>query len=109
VKPSQPSLSPSVLSGGSSNSQLPTAQVLPHALPMASSVDGGSGSGGTGDGIPRTDDVVDKVVVMGFRRDLVRATVRKLTETGQPVDLNVVLDRLMNNGEVEPQSGRFGR
>ncbi|KAE8124278.1 hypothetical protein FH972_019179 [Carpinus fangiana] len=109
VKPLQPSLSPSVFSGGSSNSRLPTAQVLPHALPMASSVDGGSGSGGTGDGIPRTDDVVDKVVAMGFRRDLVRATVRKLTETGQPVDLNVVLDRLMNNGEVEPQSGRFGR
>jgi hypothetical protein len=75
---------------------------------MASSVDGGSGSGGTGDGIP-TDDAVDNVVAMGFRRDLVRATVRKLKETGQPVDLNVVLDRLMNNGEVEPQSGRFGR
>jgi hypothetical protein len=108
VKPSQVSLSPSVLSGGSSHSQLPTAQILPHALPMASSVDGGSGSGGTGDGIP-TDDAVDNVVAMGFRRDLVRATVRKLKETGQPVDLNVVLDRLMNNGEVEPQSGRFGR
>jgi len=75
---------------------------------MASSVDGGSGSGGTGDDKP-TDDAVDKVVGMGFRRDLVRAAVRKLTETGQPVDLNVVLDRLMNNGEVEPQSGGFGR
>lgn len=75
---------------------------------MASSVDVGSGSGGTGDDKP-TDDAVDKVVGMGFRRDLVRAAVRKLTETGQPVDLNVVLDRLMNNGEVEPQSGGFGR
>lgn len=76
---------------------------------MAASVgDAGSGSGGTGDRIP-TDDVVDNVVAMGFRRDVVRATVRKLTETGQSVDLNMVLDVLMNNGAAEPQSGRFGR
>lgn len=100
MKPSQ--------SDGSSNSRLPTAQILPHALPMASSVDDGSSSSGTRDSNP-TDEVVDKVVVMGFRRDLVRATVRKLTETGQSVDLNVVLDRLMNDGELEPHSSKFGR
>ncbi len=75
---------------------------------MASSVDDGSSSSGTRDSNP-TDEVVDKVVVMGFRRDLVRATVRKLTETGQSVDLNVVLDRLMNDGELEPHSSKFGR
>ncbi|KAB1223433.1 hypothetical protein CJ030_MR2G012430 [Morella rubra] len=109
LKPSQLSNSPSVLGGGSSNARLPVAQVLPYALPMAASVgDAGSGSGGTGDRIP-TDDVVDNVVAMGFRRDVVRATVRKLTETGQSVDLNMVLDVLMNNGAAEPQSGRFGR
>lgn len=44
------------------------------------------------------DDVVEKVATMGFSRDQVRATVRKLTENGQSVDLNVVLDRLMNDG-----------
>ncbi|XP_030940417.1 putative uncharacterized protein DDB_G0294196 [Quercus lobata] len=95
-------------SGESSNSRLPTAQILPHALPISSSVDDGSSSSGTRDSIP-TDDVVDKVVVMGFRRDLVRATVRKLTETGQSVDLNVVLDRMMNDGELESHGSRFGK
>lgn len=55
------------------------------------------------------DDVVDKVSSMGFSRDLVRATVRKLTENGQSVDLNVVLDKLMNDGEIQPQKGWFGR
>jgi hypothetical protein len=55
----------------------------------------GSGSGGSGNRIP-VDDVVDKVATMGFRRDLVRATVRKLTDNGQSVDLNTVLDKLMN-------------
>ena len=95
-------------SGESSNSRLPTAQILAHALPISSSVDDGSSSSGTRDSIP-TDDVVDKVVAMGFRRDLVRATVRKLTETGQSVDLNVVLDRMMNGGELESHGSRFGK
>jgi hypothetical protein len=42
------------------------------------------------------DDVVEKVATMGFSREQVRATVRRLTENGQNVDLNVVLDKLMN-------------
>lgn len=87
---------PSVLSGGNSYSGLPTAKTLPHALPTASSVSGGSGSGETGKRVP-IDDVVDKVSAMGFRRDQVRAMVKKLTENGQSVDLNVVLDKLMND------------
>ncbi|GAY47332.1 hypothetical protein CUMW_103760 [Citrus unshiu] len=91
------STSPSEPSGGSSFSQLPTAKILPHAIPMASSVDSESASVGSANRVP-VDDVVDKVATMGFRRDLVRATVRKLTENGQSVDLNVVLDKLMNNG-----------
>ncbi|TQD77658.1 hypothetical protein C1H46_036797 [Malus baccata] len=94
-------------SGGSSFSKLPTAKVLPHAIPMAASVDKESSSSGTGNRIP-IDNVIDKVVAMGFRRDMVRATVRKMTENGQSVDVNVVLDKLMNNGE-QPQSGGFGR
>ncbi|OMO69371.1 hypothetical protein COLO4_29093 [Corchorus olitorius] len=103
--------SPMAQSGGSGPSgypQLPTARMLPHALPTASGVGGGSGPSGPGNRVP-LDDVVDKVTTMGFPRDHVRATVRKLTENGQSVDLNVVLDKLMNDSEVQPPRGWFGR
>lgn len=93
---------------GSGYPQLPTARILPHALPTASGVGASSGSAGTGNRVP-IDDVVDKVTNMGFSRDQVRATVRKLTESGQSVDLNVVLDKLMNDGEGQPPRGWFGR
>ncbi|KVI02468.1 mediator of RNA polymerase II transcription subunit 15 [Cynara cardunculus var. scolymus] len=99
---------------GSGYPQLPTARILPQALPTAATVGGGggassSGSGNGGNRVP-IDDVVDKVTNMGFPRDQVRATVRKLTENGQAVDLNVVLDKLMTDG-VESQGPRawFGR
>ncbi|KAF9605326.1 hypothetical protein IFM89_015981 [Coptis chinensis] len=106
-QPQLPS-SPSAPSGGS-YPHLPTAQILPHALPTASNVGGGSNSSGTGNRVP-IDDVVDKVSTMGFSREQVRATVRKLTENGQSVDLNVVLDKLMNDGEVQqPPKGWFAR
>ncbi|CAK9137566.1 unnamed protein product [Ilex paraguariensis] len=82
----------------------PKAPVIPYALPTASSVDGGSGSGTAGNRLP-IDDVVERVTAMGFRRDLARATARKLTENGQSVDLNVVLDKLMNNGDGQQQKG----
>lgn len=103
MKPS-PFSSSAPSSGGSNYSRLPTAQLLPQAQPAGSSSSGGS----TGNRVP-LDDVVDKVSSMGFSRDLVRATVRKLTENGQSVDLNVVLDKLMNDGEIQPQKGWFGR
>ncbi|GMH24222.1 hypothetical protein Nepgr_026065 [Nepenthes gracilis] len=89
---------------GSHYPQIPTARVLPQAIPTASPISSGSGSGGTGNRVP-IDDVVDKVTGMGFPREHVRATVRKLIENGQAVDLNVVLDRLMNGGQVPPQRG----
>ncbi|XP_071702534.1 uncharacterized protein [Rutidosis leptorrhynchoides] len=96
---------------GSGYPQLPTARILPQALPTATAVGGGSSSvsGSGGNRVP-IDDVVDKVTNMGFPRDQVRATVRKLTENGQAVDLNVVLDKLMTDG-VESQNPRawFGR
>ncbi|KAH7528423.1 hypothetical protein FEM48_Zijuj05G0070600 [Ziziphus jujuba var. spinosa] len=98
MKPSQLLPYSSVPSGGSNFSQLPTAQILPRALPMASDVESATSSSGTGNRIP-VEDIIDNVVAMGFRRDTVRATVRKMTEKGQSVDLNVVLDKLMNNGE----------
>ncbi|XP_057796506.1 altered inheritance of mitochondria protein 3-like [Salvia miltiorrhiza] len=97
-------------SGGSGYPQLPTARILPQALPTASAVGGGpgSGAGGSGNRVP-IDDVVDRVTNMGFSRDQVRATVRKLTENGQAVDLNVVLDKLMNDGDGQGPRGWFGR
>nr|XP_010940140.1 RNA-binding protein 33 [Elaeis guineensis] len=104
MKPS-PFASPPTSSGGSSSyPRLPTAQILPQAVPTGSS----SGSSSGKNRLP-IDDVVEKVATMGFSRDQVRATVRKLTENGQSVDLNVVLDKLMNDGEIQPQKGWFGR
>ncbi|XP_047054598.1 protein tfg-1-like [Lolium rigidum] len=80
-------------SGGSSGnygSRLPTARILPQAEPVSSTP-----AGPTGNRVA-LDDVVEKVATMGFSREQVRATVRRLTENGQNVDLNVVLDKLMN-------------
>lgn len=82
---------------GSGYPQLPIARVLPQALPTASTVSSGPSSPCAGNKVP-IDDVVDKVTNMGFPREQVRATVRRLTENGQSVDLNVVLDKLMNGG-----------
>ncbi|KAG8366894.1 hypothetical protein BUALT_Bualt16G0015400 [Buddleja alternifolia] len=95
VKPHQPSSPTMGQIGGNGYSHLPTARLLPQAPPTGG---GGSGSGGAGNRVP-IDDVVDKVTNMGFPRDHVRSTVRKLTENGQAVDLNIVLDKLMNDGE----------
>ncbi|KAL6973181.1 hypothetical protein U1Q18_027361 [Sarracenia purpurea var. burkii] len=100
MKPPQFSPSSLVTGGGSSYAQLPKAQILLPALPTAASVDAGSSSGRTANKAP-IDHVVDQVTTMGFRRDLVRATVRKLTQNGQSVDLNAVLDKLMNNEGAE--------
>ncbi|KAH0988954.1 hypothetical protein GBA52_000437, partial [Prunus armeniaca] len=107
MKPRMPS-SATAHSGGIGYPQLPVARVLPHASPTSSRVGGSSGSAGTGNKVP-IDDVIDHVTTMGFPRDHVRATIRKLTDNGQAVDVNVVLDKLMNDGEVQPPRGWFGR
>ncbi|KAK4777086.1 hypothetical protein SAY86_005774 [Trapa natans] len=79
-------------------SQLPTAQLLPEALPTVSIRDREEPDrDGSGNRVS-TDDIVDKVVAMGFRRDVVRASVKRITDGGQPADLNVVLDILANQG-----------
>ncbi|KAK3164002.1 hypothetical protein QOZ80_1AG0011270 [Eleusine coracana subsp. coracana] len=93
MKPSSPFASSGPSSGGNGNyGRLPTAQILPQAVPISSS---SPTSGSSGSRVP-LDDVVEKVATMGFSREQVRATVRRLTENGQNVDLNVVLDKLMN-------------
>lgn len=107
MKPQLSSATSQSQSGGG-YPQLPTARVLPHAVPTPSGVSDRSGSAGTGNKVP-IDDVIDRVTSMGFPRDHVRATVRKLTDNGQAVDLNVVLDKLMNDGDVQPPRGWFGR
>lgn len=91
MKPSSPFAQSSGGSGSYGSGRLPTAQILPQAVPINSS----STSGSSGNRVP-LDDVVEKVATMGFSREQVRATVRRLTENGQNVDLNVVLDKLMN-------------
>lgn len=91
MKPSSPFAPSSGGSGSYGSGRLPTAQILPQAAPISSS----SNSGSSGNRVP-LDDVVEKVATMGFSREQVRATVRRLTENGQNVDLNVVLDKLMN-------------
>ncbi|CAL8107467.1 unnamed protein product [Prunus armeniaca] len=107
MKPRMPS-SATAHSGGIGYPQLPVAQVLPHASPTSSTVGGSSGSAGNGNRVP-IDDVIDHVTTLGFPRDHVRATIQKLTDNGQAVDVNVVLDKLMNDGEVQPPRGWFGR
>ncbi|XP_035841979.1 uncharacterized protein LOC110915650 isoform X2 [Helianthus annuus] len=89
-------LHPQEESSGSNYMHTPVARTLPHALPTAIDVKEESRSDENGDTIP-VDDIVDKVTSMGFRRDLVRACVRKLTGNGSRVDLNSVLDKMMNN------------
>lgn len=108
VKSQQLSSPAAAPGGGSGYPQLPTARLLPHAIPTASGIGGSSGSAGSGNKVP-IDDVVDRVTSMGFPTDRVRATVRKLTESGQSVDLNIVLDKLTNDGEIQPPRGWFGQ
>ncbi|TKW25210.1 hypothetical protein SEVIR_3G101000v4 [Setaria viridis] len=96
--------SPFAPPGGSGGyGRLPTAQVLPQAAPVSSAPGGSSGTR-----VP-IDDVIDKVATMGFSKEQVRATVRKLTENGQNVDLNMVLDKLMNDADTQPQRSWYGR
>ncbi|KAG2616665.1 hypothetical protein PVAP13_3NG249371 [Panicum virgatum] len=100
MKPPSPFAPP----GGSGGyGRLLTAQVLPQAAPVSST----SGSS-SGTRVP-IDDVIDKVATMGFSKEQVRATVRKLTENGQNVDLNMVLDKLMNDADAQPQRSWYGR
>ena len=42
------------------------------------------------------DKIVEDFANMGFTRDQIVDVIRELQDSGQGVDLNVVLDRLMN-------------
>lgn len=115
-----PSAPSSTGGGGGGYPRLQLAQPV-HSSPLNQSSSGGSSGGGSGGGggggaplstsrVP-IDKVIDDVAAMGFTRDQVRAVVKKLTENGQSVDLNVVLDKLMNPDGPSggPPKGWFGR
>ncbi|KAJ7515881.1 hypothetical protein O6H91_22G032900 [Diphasiastrum complanatum] len=91
--------------GGGGYSRFPVAQPI-----QQSSTHAGVPSGQP---LPQNrvlvDDVIEKVASMGFSREQVQTVVRRLTESGQSADLNVVLDKLMNGGEAQPQRAWFGR
>ena len=89
---------------GPTQPNLPTAQLLPQARPIAAE----SGSSSQSAKRVPVDDVIEKVTVMGFPKELVKETVKRMTENGQSVDLNVVLDKLMNGQENQPRKGWFG-
>ncbi|KAH9329622.1 hypothetical protein KI387_001730, partial [Taxus chinensis] len=52
------------------------------------------------------DDLVEQVAGMGFSRDQVRGAIQRVSENGQPVDMNSVLDRL-NNTTGQSQRGWY--
>jgi len=100
---------PSAPSGGAGYSQLPTAQPVQHSLPVATSISGSSSNSSARGNPVAIDEVIDKVSAMGFSRGQVTATVQRLMEKGQQIDLNIVLDKLMNDGAIQPQKDWFPR
>lgn len=51
------------------------------------------------------NDLIEKLVNMGFRGDHVGSVIQRMEETGQPVDFNSLLDRLNVHSSVGPQRG----
>ncbi|GLT86899.1 hypothetical protein SLE2022_050090 [Rubroshorea leprosula] len=50
-------------------------------------------------------DLIEKLVSMGFRGDVVASVIQRMEESGQPVDFNAVLDRLNVHSSGGPQRG----
>ncbi|OIW06019.1 hypothetical protein TanjilG_11706 [Lupinus angustifolius] len=51
------------------------------------------------------NELIEKLVSMGFRGDHVASVIQRMEESGQPIDFNSVLDRLNVHGSVGPQRG----
>lgn len=51
------------------------------------------------------NELMEKLVSMGFRGDLVVSVIQRMEESGQPVDFNSVLDRLNVHTSGAPQRG----
>ncbi|GAB2221235.1 hypothetical protein Droror1_Dr00012407 [Drosera rotundifolia] len=84
--------------------QLTPMKPLQYAIPIVSALDHAAGSGVNENNVSGAD-VIEKIAIMGFRRDLARDIVRKLKDGGQPVDLNTVLDKLMSDGGSPSSKG----
>ncbi|XP_027910152.1 arginine-glutamic acid dipeptide repeats protein-like [Vigna unguiculata] len=54
------------------------------------------------------NDLIEKLVSMGFRGDHVVSVIQRMEESGQAIDFNSVLDRLNVHSSVGPQRGWSG-
>ncbi|CAI9089405.1 OLC1v1023972C1 [Oldenlandia corymbosa var. corymbosa] len=54
------------------------------------------------------NELIEKLVSMGFRGEHVVGVIQRLEESGQPVDFNAVLDRLNGHSSGGPQRGWSG-
>ncbi|CAL1406573.1 unnamed protein product [Linum trigynum] len=54
------------------------------------------------------NELIEKLVNMGFRGDHVMGVIQRMEETGQPVDFNAVLDRLSVHSSGSSQRGWSG-
>ncbi|XP_057474338.1 uncharacterized protein LOC130762618 [Actinidia eriantha] len=54
------------------------------------------------------NELIDKLVSMGYRGDHVVSVIQRLEQSGQPVDFNTVLDRLNGNSTGGSQRGWSG-
>eukprot|EP00850_Spirogloea_muscicola_P019981 SM000203S06157 [mRNA] locus=s203:121739:125163:- [translate_table: standard] len=107
---------PTTSTGISSYPRLQMAQPVGSPPPLAREANSGSaaqgGSAPLGTSRVPIDKVIEDVSAMGFSKDQVRTVVRRLTENGQAVDLNIVLDKLMNGGvgnDTQAPKGWFSR
>ena len=89
----QPVYVPQVSSVSNNSRTLPVAQTVYN-----------EGSSGGGISALSHDAIIEKGAAMGFSRDQVRSVIRGLTDRGQSVDMNSVLDILMNGGNRPPRA-----
>ena len=54
------------------------------------------------------NELIEKLVSMGFRGDVVASVIQRMEESGQPVDFNAVLDRLNLHSSGGSQRGWSG-
>lgn len=51
------------------------------------------------------NELIEKLVSMGYRGDHVVNVIQRLEESGQPVDFNAILDRMNGHSSGGPQRG----
>ncbi|CAN6570209.1 unnamed protein product [Malus baccata var. baccata] len=54
------------------------------------------------------NELIEKLVPMGFRSDHVASVIQRMEESGQPIDFNAVIDRLNSHPSGGPQRGWSG-